>query len=230
MEQRDRITSVMKSLLRTFFVLSAFALAGAGASAAEPRTLPWPSQALPPLGVTTVWDTPPESGPTAFFRLEGSGVTLELGTLRPFVIAAATDPHPAIPGALFMRHGRTADGWLAFTLFEKGAFMDSLTEANLAAYLAGIVAGADPQRGRIVTVLEPPAPIDRRELLIGLRPLSLSWRTDDAQSKTSVTRCDWFFELEGGRILVVSVVAGISGFEGVRNAALAVLRDGAIAH
>jgi hypothetical protein len=230
MEQRDRATPVMKTFFRIAFLATVLALTGAGASAAEPHTLPWPSQALPPFSITTVWDTPPESGPTAFFRLEGSGVTLELGTLRPFVIAAATDPHPAIPGALFLRHGRTMDGWLAFTLFEKGAFMDSPSEANLAAYLAGIVASADPQRGRNVTVLEPPAPIDRRELLIGLRPLSLSWRTDDAAAKTSVTRGDWFFELEGGRILVVSVVAGSAGFEGVRNAALAVLRDAALVH
>jgi len=230
MEQRDRRATVMKALFRIACLASAFVLAGARASAAEPRILAWPSQALPPFSVTTVWDTPPESGPTAFFRLEGSGVTLELGTLRPFVVAAATDPRPAIPGALFFRHGRTADGWLAFTLFEKDAFMDSASEVNLAAYLAGIVAGAAPERGCIVTVLEPPAPIDRRELLIGLRPFSLSWRTDDVLSKTSVTRCDWFFELEGGRLLVVSVVAGSAGFEGVRNAALAVLRDAAIVH
>ncbi len=220
----------MKAFFRIACLASALVLAGAGASAAEPRAIAWPSQALPPLSVTTVWETPPESGPTAFFRLEGDGITLELGTLRPFVVPAATDPRPAIPGALFLRHGRTMDGWLAFTLFEEGAFMDSASEANLAAYLAGIVAGADPQRGLTVTVLEPPAEIDRRELLIGLRPQFLSWRTDDAAAKTSVTRGEWFFELEGGRLLVVSVVAGSASYQGVRNAALAVLRDAALAH
>jgi len=204
------------------------ALALAGASPAAGASPLWPSNALPPLAVSSRWESSDEDVPHINFVFQGNGIELLFGALRPFAVPAPTDSRPDVPGALVFRDARVPDAYLCFTMFGSGDFLPSVSASNLQSYLDALIENCDPAKGQSLEVLEAPSEIPRKELFIGMRPLYLCWHYRDLPHDIDIVRSDYFFELSGGRLLVVSVVTNPAGHEGVRAAAIEVLRSGSI--
>ena len=80
-----------------------------------------------------------------------------------------------------------------------------------------------------MTVLQTPGEIERKDVLLGTRPLYATWRYQDLPHHIDYTRSDYFFLLADGRLLVASIVTDTSNHDGVRSAALDVLRSGSFA-
>jgi hypothetical protein len=188
---------------------------------------PWPqsSDGAPALTSNYVFENiEGTTYPRLVHFINGGDLKLSLGNLQPFYLG---DKHNILrdwKNSLVLADSGYPGAQICFTLFDKGVFFPELNIDAIMGYAKALASTNNGNSRMTVQIVEPPSELARKEALAVAKPLYITWKIFDPASKTDIQCTDYFFEIESGSILVVSVIADSDGQPGVRLAAKNLLR------
>ena len=183
---------------------------------------PWPqsSEGAPVLTSNYIFENiEGTTYPHLAYFITGGDLKLSLGNLQPFYLG---DKHNVLrdwKNSLALSDSGYPGAQICFTLFDKGVFFPELNIDSIMGYAKALASTNNGNSRMTVEIIEPPSELARKEALAVSKPLYITWRLSDSVTKTDIQCTDYFFEIENGSILVVSVIADSEGQPGVRAAA-----------
>jgi hypothetical protein len=196
----------------------------ATAPEAKGAEYPWPQAKPLPLSVSTTWESAPEDPHHQVFRIKGEGLSIAAGSLGPFIVDDTIPVRADWPDSAVLYDSRSRSGMLCLTHFAKDEFLPKVDKNAVTGYAKSLTQMTNPEKGVNVEIVTPPSEIDRKAVILRLKPIFITWRKTDRNTGADFQRTDYFLELEDGSLLVVSVMATPGEEPGTRAAAYEMLR------